>query len=264
MTGDDIIGSRLMIESEGVEPMGGTVVRYNPATGEHDVLLDSGLTVTLDLNEEEVMVDDGSVFGGDEVSDYGSQDEEEEEEEEEQYYEPPPPRRSTKKSPSKQRSHGNRNYHIASYSDDDDNKSVASTGSAIRENHLYQKKKVRRGGEIVGFNVCIFNNDDPDVAPLEGVITSYDPHTACHGVAFDTGLELDIDLAEENVSLTFGDDVPDSMLALHALPLIIRPCLVNYSTKYSEFRRAQFWLLTLTRPSTSPHKTSHKMPPSTV
>ena len=211
-----------MIESEGVEPMGGTVVRYNPATGEHDVLLDSGLTVTLDLNEEEVMVDDGSVFGGDEeVSDYGSEDEEEEEEEEEeeQYYEPSPPRRSAKKSSSKQRSHGNRNYHIASYSDDDDNKSVASTGSAIRENHLYQKKKVRRGGEIVGFNVCIFNNDDPDVAPLEGVITRYDPHTACHGVAFDTGLELDIDLAEENVSLIFLVMMSLTACSLHVLYL---------------------------------------------
>jgi len=204
VTGDDIIGSRLMIESEGVEPMGGTVVRYNPATGEHDVLLDSGLTVTLDLNEEEVMVDDGSVYGGGDdegeyVSEYGS-DEEEEEVEEEEYYEPPPPRRSSSRHSSRPKTSHNRNYQIASYSDDEDNKSVVSTGSAIRENFLYQKKKVRRGGEIVGFNCCIFNNDDPSAAPLEGVITRYDPHTACHGIVFDTGLELDIDLADENVS----------------------------------------------------------------
>jgi len=191
VTGDDIIGSRLMIESEGVEPMGGTVVRYNPSTGEHDVLLDSGLTVTLDLNEEEVMVDDGSVFG--DGSQYGS------EEEEEEYYQPPPPRRSSKKQGSAKKSH-NRNYHIASYSDDEDAKSVGSTGSAIRENYMYQKKKVRRGGEIVGFNCCIFNSEDPHAAPLEGVVTRYDPHTACHGILFDTGLELDIDLADENVS----------------------------------------------------------------
>lgn len=207
VTGDDIIGSRLVIESDGVEPMGGTVVRYNPHTGEHDVLLDSGITVTLDLNEEEVLVDegDGDHYGGGYEEQYA--EEQYEDEYEEEYEERrPPPRRASRRSPAPPKRRGRNHHghrHISAHEDEDeedDDRSVGSTGSVLKENFLYQKKKVRRGGEIVGFNCCIFNNEDPESPPLEGIILSYDPYTACHSIKFDTGLELDIDLAEENVS----------------------------------------------------------------
>ena len=198
ITGDDIIGSRLMIESEGVEPMEGTVIRYNPDTGEHDVLLDSGVTVTLDLNEEEVLMDEGEQYEEEEY-DY-------EEEDNRHHHQSRGHRANNNRHSNHRNGPGkSRGYNIAAYEEDDedDNRSVnslGSRGSAIRENYMYEQKKVRRGEEIIGFTVCIFNTEDPSAAPLEGVVTCFDPRTSCHGIKFDTGLELDIDLAEENVS----------------------------------------------------------------
>ena len=55
------------------------------------------------------------------------------------------------------------------------------------------------GEDAVGLRISIFCSEGFDPS-LEGIITSFDHETGHHGILFDTGVQLDIDIAKERVS----------------------------------------------------------------
>ena len=58
----------------------------------------------------------------------------------------------------------------------------------------------RRCEEVLGLRVGIYSTNGKAHSRLDGLIVSYDESTGCHGILFDSGIELDIDLSEEQVS----------------------------------------------------------------
>lgn len=58
----------------------------------------------------------------------------------------------------------------------------------------------RAGEDAVGLRISIFCSEGFDPS-LEGIITSYDHETGQHGILFDTGVQLDIDISKERVML---------------------------------------------------------------
>jgi len=58
----------------------------------------------------------------------------------------------------------------------------------------------RIGEDAVGLRISIFCSEGFDPS-LEGIITSYDHETGKHGILFDTGVQLDIDISKERVML---------------------------------------------------------------
>lgn len=55
------------------------------------------------------------------------------------------------------------------------------------------------GEDAVGLRISIFCSEGFDPS-LEGIITSFDHETGHHGILFDTGVQLDIDISKERVS----------------------------------------------------------------
>lgn len=58
----------------------------------------------------------------------------------------------------------------------------------------------RVGEDAVGLRISIFCSEGFDPS-LEGIITSFDHETGKHGILFDTGVQLDIDISKERVML---------------------------------------------------------------
>lgn len=59
------------------------------------------------------------------------------------------------------------------------------------------------GEDAVGLRISIFCSEGFDPS-LEGIITSFDHETGHHGILFDTGVQLDIDISKERVSSSAG------------------------------------------------------------
>lgn len=89
------------------------------------------------------------------------------------------------------------------WSGDSSPENYADTESNLSRSSFADQKKMRQE-EIIGLRITIYNSDESSssAAKLEGVVMSYDDNTGLHGILFDSGVELDVDLREERVKLS--------------------------------------------------------------
>jgi hypothetical protein len=102
------------------------------------------------------------------------------------------------------------------WSGDSSPDNYADTESNLSRSSFADQKKMRQE-EIIGLRIAIYNSDEsgPTVAKLEGLVMSYDDNTGLHGILFDSGIELDVDLREERVKLSRCRDKLPPVPALH-------------------------------------------------
>ena len=82
----------------------------------------------------------------------------------------------------------------------------------------------RAGEDAVGLRISIFCSEGFDPS-LEGIITSFDHETGKHGILFDSGVQLDIDISKERVMLEqppMREIIPDDNSSDVSAPVPVR------------------------------------------